>query len=115
MLRWLFLSAGVAAFAIMLGVGSQFTVFLAFGLLFANFATMCVQFDGPVDRARARMKATLLTLHPNSDAHQRMETAAIKATPADRRHPMNLLTVLNLATGIACIGMLVWGVMLWMR
>ena len=113
MLRWLFLSAGIAAFAIMLAVGSQLTVFLAFGLMFANFATMCIQFNAPIDRARARMTAKLLALHPNSDAHQRMETATIKATSADRRHPMNTMTVLNLATGIACFAMLAWGVVLW--
>lgn len=114
MLRWLLLVAGIAAIALMLAVGSQLTVFLAFGLAFGNFATMCIQFDGPVDRARARMKAKLLAVQPQSDAHQRMETATIRATSADRRHPMNTMTVLNLATGIACFAMLAWGVVLWM-
>lgn len=113
MLRWLFLVAGIAAFAILFAVGSQLTVFLAFGLTFGNFATMCIQFDGPVERARARMKARLFALQPHSDAHQRMETATIKATSADRRHPMNTITALNLATGIACFAMLAWGVVLW--
>lgn len=113
MLRWIFLLAGAAAFAVMLAVGSQLAVILAFGVLFANFATMCIQFDGPIDRARARMKAGLLTLQPHSDVHQRMETATIRATPADRRHPMNTTTILNLASGIACLGVLAWGVVLW--
>lgn len=113
MLRWLFLVAGIVAFAIMLSVGSQLTVFLAFVLTFGNFATMCIQFDGPIDRARARMKARLLALHPNSDAHQRSETATIRATSADRHHPMNTITALNLATGIACFAMLAWGIVLW--
>jgi len=112
MLRWLFLVAGIAAFALMLAFGSQLTVFLAFCLAFGNFATMCIQFDGPANRAQARMKARLLALHPNSDAHQRMETARIEVTSADRRHPKNAMTVLNIVTGIACLAMLAWGIAL---
>jgi high-affinity K+ transport system ATPase subunit B len=114
MLRWLFLAAGVAAFATMLVVGSQLAVVLAFSVLFANFATMCVQYNGPIDRARARMTASLRTLQPHSDAHQRLQTARITPTIADRRHPLTTLTVLNLASGIACISMLAWGLALWM-
>lgn len=103
MLRWPFLAAGVAAFATMLVVGSQLAVVLAFGVLFANFATMCIQYNGPIDRARARMTASLRTLQPHSDAHQRLQTARIIPTVADRRHPLAALTVLSLASGIACI------------
>jgi hypothetical protein len=114
MLRWLFLGSGIAALAIMLFAGSQLTIFLAFCLLFANFATMCIQFDGPVDRARARITARLRALHPHSDAHQRMETAKITTTAADRRHPMSTMTVLNVITGIACLAMLAWGFVLLM-
>ena len=113
MLRWIFLAAGIAAVAIMVAVGSQLAVFLAFVAVFGNFATMCIQYDGPKDRARARMKSQLVGLHPHSDAHQRMDTATIRATSVDRHHPMNTMTALNWAAGIACIAMLAWGLVIW--
>jgi hypothetical protein len=111
-LRWLFLVAGIAAFPIMLAVGSQLTAIMAFGVLFGSFASMRIQFDGPIDRARTRMTAQLIGLQP-SDAHRQMATAKIRTTPADRRHPMNTMIVLNLATGIACFAIPAWGIVLW--
>jgi hypothetical protein len=113
MLRWLFLVAGIAALAIMFAVGSQIAIILAFGIVFGNFATLCIQFNGPVDRARARMRSQLVGLQWNSDAHQRMDTATIAVTPADRAHPMNTMTMLNIASGVACFAMLAWGIILW--
>jgi len=113
MLRGAFLIAGVAGFALMIAFGSQIAIFAAFGVLFGNFATVCLQYNDAMDRARARVAGRLGRLHPNSDAHQRLESQALKPTAEDRQHQMNAMTSANLATGIACLAFCAWGLYLW--
>ena len=113
MLRGAFLIAGAAGFALMIAFGSQIAIFAAFGVLFGNFATACLQYNDAMDRARARVEGRLGRLHVNSDAHQRLETLAVKPTAEDRHHQMNAMTLANLVTGIACIAFCAWGLYLW--
>jgi hypothetical protein len=113
MLRWIFLAAGVGGFALMAMFGTQMLNFASFGVMFANFATFCLQYNGPIDRAQARIRGELAMTQPNSDARQRLETMIARPTEFERQQPMNLTTVINYATGIAGIAFLVWGVVLW--
>jgi len=115
MIRWAFLLAGAFAFGLMIAYGPQVAIFATFGLLFGNFATFCLQYDGAMERARARVEARLGILDSKTDAYQRISSAVLKPTPADRMHPRNLMSTLNLITGIACVGIFVWGVVLWMQ
>ena len=113
MLRMIFLLAGVGGFALMIAFGSQLLVFAAFGALFGNFATCCLQYNDATDRAGARIGARLRRLSTTSDAHQRLEALAVKPTEADRYHEMNAMTIANLATGIASIAFCAYGAYLW--
>jgi len=115
MLRWIFLAAGVGGFALMAAFGTQMLNFASFGVLFANFATFCMQYNGPADRAQSRIAFQLAQTQLHSDAHQRLETARATPTAEERTQPMNLMTVLNFATGIACVSFLIWGIVLWAR
>jgi hypothetical protein len=80
--------------------------------MFANFATFCVLYDRPKDRARSRVTEQLRRMQPNTDAAQRLATASITPTVADRQLGFGPMTILNLATGIAGIGFLAWAIML---
>jgi hypothetical protein len=51
-------------------------------------------------------------MQPNTDAAQRLATASITPTVADRQLGFGPMTILNLATGIAGIGFLAWAIML---
>lgn len=112
MLRWIFLAAGVGGFALMAALGPQMLNFASFGVMFANFATFCLQYNGPVERAQARLQGELVLTQPNSDARQRLETMIARPTEFERQQPMNLMTMLNYATGVAGIAFLVWGIVL---
>jgi hypothetical protein len=51
-------------------------------------------------------------MQPNTDAAQRLATASIAPTAQDRHLGFGPMTILNLATGIAGAGLLVWGIVL---
>jgi hypothetical protein len=112
-MRWAFLGAAVCSFAILLGVGPRYGVYAAFLVMCVNFATLCLQYDDPIKRARSRIAAQLRGLSPHSDVAQRLETAVVKPTEEDRRLQFGLMTLLNLVTGLAAIGLLIWGIVLW--
>lgn len=111
-MRWTLLGIAACAFASLWGVGHGYVLFAAFLVLFANFATFCVLYDRPKDRARLRVTDQLRRMQPNTDAAQRLATAVIAPTVADRHLGFGPMTILNLATGIAGIGLLAWGIML---
>lgn len=113
-MRWAFLAAAVSAFAILFGVGPRYGLYAAFLVMFVNFATLCLQYDDPIKHARARVAAQLRGLNRNTDVAQRLETAKVKPTAEDRRRQMGPITLLNLVSGLAAIGLLVWGIMLWL-
>jgi hypothetical protein len=112
-MRWAFLGAAVCAFAILLGVGPRYGVYAAFVVMSVNFATLCLQYDDPIKRARARLAAQLSRLNPSSDLAQRLQTVVVKPTAEDSRVQFGLMTLLNFATGLAAIGLLIWGIVLW--
>jgi hypothetical protein len=75
-------------------------------------ASFCVLYDRPKDRARLRVTGQLRRMQPNTDAAQRLATASIAPTAQDRHLGFGPMTILNLATGIAGAGLLVWGIVL---
>lgn len=111
-MRWTFLGIAACAFASLWGVGHGYALFAAFLVLFANFATFCVLYDRPKDRARLRVTDQLRRMQPNTDAAQRLATASITPTVADRQLGFGPMTVLNLATGVAGSALLIWGIVL---
>ena len=106
------LGIAVCGFLSLWSVGPGYALFGSFLVMFANFATFCVLYDRPKDRARLRVADHLRRLHPNTDMAQRLATAPIAPTAADRHLGFGPMTVLNLATGIAGIGLLAWGIVL---
>jgi len=110
MLRWIFLAAGLVALGLMIGYGTEVAIFAAFVIVLGNFATFCLQYNGPMDRAQSRINALMAQAQVNSDEYQRLETAKAKPSAEDRSHPRNLTSILNAVTGVGCIVLLVWAV-----
>jgi hypothetical protein len=114
-MRWAFLIIAVCAVVALFGVGPAYAVYGAFLVLFVNFATLCLQYDDPVRRARARVAERLSGLKPggrNADLYQRLQSSAPKPTADDRRVRYGAMTFLNIATGLVAAGLLVWGILL---
>jgi hypothetical protein len=114
-MRWAFLIIAVCAVVLLFGVGPAYGVYAAFLVLFANFATVCLQYDDPVKRARQRLAARLSVLKPGgkyAELYQRLQSTSPKPTADDRRVHYGAMTLLNIVTGIAAAGLLVWGIVL---
>jgi hypothetical protein len=114
-MRWIFLIIAVCAVVALFGVGPEYAPYLAFFVLFANFATVCMQYDDPIRRARQRVAERLKLLKPRGgdfDLCQRLQSTEPKPTDDDRRVRYGLVTILNIATGLIATGLLVWGILL---
>lgn len=111
-MRWGLLGIAVCAFVVLWGAGWGYALFAAFLVMFVNFATFCFLYERPNDRARLRVAQLLGSLHPNTDMAQRLATAPITATAADRRLGFGPMTLLNLVTGIGAAGLLILGFIL---
>jgi hypothetical protein len=114
-MRWLFLVAGVAAVAMLFGVGPSMGLLAAFVALGLNFATFCIQYDDPVNRARNRVNHRISLLSPggvHTEELQRLQSSALNVTTDDRRVRYTFLTWVNLASGVASVGLLMWGLAL---
>jgi hypothetical protein len=114
-MRWAFLIIAVCAVVALFGVGPAYAVYAAFLVLFLNFATLCLQYDDPVNRARQRVAEQLSHLKPggaSADLYQRLQSSDPKPSADDRRVRYGAMTLLNIATGFAAAGLLVWGILL---
>jgi hypothetical protein len=111
-MRWAFLGIAVCGFASLWGAGPEHGLLLAFLVMFVNFATFCLLYDRPRERARLRVTEQMRHLHPNSDPAHRLSTAPVTTSAEDRRLGLSPMTILNLATGVAGIGLLAWGLAL---
>ncbi len=111
-MRWMLLGVAICGFASLWGVAPGYALFAAFLVMFANFATFCLLFERPNERARFRVAEELRRLPANIDMAQRLETAPITLTAADRQLEFGPMTLVNLATGIAAIGLLICGIVL---
>ncbi len=116
-MRWMFLALGAGAAALLLAMGSQYGTLAAFAALGVSFTTFCLQYDDPVKRARHRIADRLRLLSTGgaaSEEYQRLQNARLIVTDADRQVRYTTMTWLNFAGAAASIGLLIWGVMLWL-
>jgi hypothetical protein len=114
-MRWTFLIIAACACAVLWGVGPEFALYAAFLVLLVNFATVCIQYDEPLRRAQARVADQLSRLKPggeHADLYQRLQSATPEPTAAERHVGYGPLTLLNIATGLAATGLLVWALVL---
>jgi hypothetical protein len=112
MLRWALLGIALLAFASLWGQGQEYVLLGAFVVMFANFATFCLLYDKPQERARLRVAEHSRQQTPNSAMAQRLEMAPLTLTAADRNLGFGRMTIANFVTGLAAVGLLGWGIFL---
>jgi hypothetical protein len=112
MMRWMLLVIAACAFVSLWGMVSVYPLFFAFLVLFANFATFCILYERPKNRARLRVAEQLRQLNPNTDVAQRLAAAPITPTAEDRQLGISVVTIPSVATGIAAACLLVRGFVL---
>jgi hypothetical protein len=114
-MRWVFLLAGIASMILFYGVGPQLAMPVAFVVLSINFTTFCLQYDDPINRARKRVNAALGQLTPggiHAQEYQRLQSAAPVISSEDREIRYGPMTITSIISGIASIGLLIWGITL---
>ena len=114
-MKWIFLAAAIASVGLLFGQVHQYYFFGAFGVAFVNFATFCLQYEDPANRARRRVEERMGQLKPggvNADEMARLRSETPRITDEDRQTRWNAMTLLNLVTGIAALGLCAWGIML---
>ena len=82
-MRWAFLIIAAAAVVTLFGVPPWYAVYFAFLVFFVNFATVCLQYDDPIKRARRRVAMALSQMHPSGadpDFYQRLQSATPRPT-----------------------------------
>jgi hypothetical protein len=115
MIRWIFLAIAACSFVSVWGQVPIYVLLAAFLLAFGNFATFCILYDRPQNRAQLRVAAHLKRTQPYTDVAPRLQKMSVTTTAADRHLGYGLMPMLNLATGIAASGLLVWGIILRIR
>jgi len=111
-MRWTLLGVALLGFFGLWGVGPGYGLLAAFVVLVVNFASFCLLYDRPLERARQRVDQQRRKLHPNTDLAQRLETARVVPTAADRHLGLGPMTALNYVSGIAAGGFVVWAFVL---
>ncbi len=115
-IKWIFMVAGVAAVVMLYRWGHQYVMFASFGVLFLNFASFCLQYEDPAKRALARRDERLLHMKPgarNSEEVQSAQSSAPPILPQDRAFRWDVVTLINIVTGIAALGLCGYGVLLY--
>lgn len=112
MLRWILLGISFAALISVWGAVPGHYLLIAFLIFFANFASFCLLYERPMERARTRIASNLRLLNPNSHEAHRLQTAKARPTEDDQKLGFGPMVIVNLATGIASIGILIWGIVL---
>jgi hypothetical protein len=111
-MRWILLGIAVCGFLSLWGVAPGLAMLAAFVVMFVNFASFCLLYDRPTERARLRVAQRLEGMNPHTDTAQRLAAMQITPTTADRQLGLGPMTLLNLGTGIAAAAELIWGIVL---
>jgi hypothetical protein len=115
-MRWIFLAVGVGAVVLLYSFGSQYGTIAAFVALGVSFTTFCLQYDDPLNRARHRIANRMSSLSTGgapTEEYHRLQTAPVMVTTADRQMRYTTMTWFNFAGAAASIGLLIWGIVLW--
>ena len=113
-MRWLFMLVNALALALFFGREPPIAFYLAFALLAANFASFCLLYDEPLKRATQRVEQQMLQLSGkglHAEQYQRLQSMKVTATADDRKFRLTFMSGLNLATGAAGCGMLMWALL----
>jgi hypothetical protein len=115
--RWGQMIVCAAAVVLLFGAGPadapRWAFFAALAVFALSFATFCLLYEEPMNRARQRVAGQLARtpaqgLH--AEEHQRLQSMAIKPNEHEKAFQLTFLSAANLASGAAGLVLLVWGI-----
>lgn len=110
---WLFMLLCAGATALFFNVEPRMAFYVAFLILAANFASFCLLYDVPINRARQRISQQMSQMSPTgmqANEYQRLQSMKVIATEDDKRFRWTIMSGVNIITGIAGGVMLVWAI-----
>lgn len=110
-MKWIFLAASLASMFLVYDQLHQYVLFTSFGIAFGNFAAFCLQYEVPAQRAQQRVDERLQLGGLSADAQASLRSSKPPITAEDRAFRWDTLTMINVATGIAALGICAWGIM----
>lgn len=110
---WFFMIASLIAAVLFYGIEPRIGFYLSLAVLAVAFATFCMLYDQPLNRARRRIAAQMATLSGkgiHADEFQRLQSMKATPTEADKAFRLNLMSGLHVASGLAATGLLIWAI-----
>lgn len=110
---WLFMLVCAAATALFFNIEPRMAFYIAFLILAANFASFCLLYDVPINRARERISQQMSQMSSTgiqANEYQRLQSMKAVATDDDKRFRWTLMSSANFVTGIAGGVMLIWAI-----
>ena len=110
---WFFMIASLIAAGLFFGIEPRIGFYLSVAVLAVAFATFCMLYDEPTNRARHRIASQMASMSDkgvHADEFQRLQS--MKATPneGDKEFRLTLMSGLHVASGIAAAGLLIWAI-----
>jgi hypothetical protein len=111
---WFFMIASLVAVGLFYGIEPRIGLYLSLVVLAVSFATFCLLYDEPLNRARRRMATQMGALSGkgiHAEEFQRLQSTKVKPGDADKVFRLTFMSGLNVASGIAAAGMLIWALL----
>ena len=111
---WFYLLASLAATIAFYGAEPRVGFYLSLAVLAISFASFCLLYDAPLNRARFRITQHMATLSGrgiHADEFQRLQSMKITPNEYDKKFRLTFMSAVNVGSGIAATGLLIWALM----
>ena len=112
---WIYMILSGIAAGLSFGAEPRIAFYLSLAVFAASFASFCLLYDEPLKRARGRMVERMGRLSGqgvHAEEYQRLQSMAVTPTDEDKQFRLTLMSGINVASGIAGLGMLVWAALI---
>jgi hypothetical protein len=113
---WLYMIASAAAAALFFNQEPLIAFYIALVVLGVSFASFCLLYDEPVKRAAFRIAQRMSQISArglHGEEFQRLQAMTAVVTAEDKKFRLTILSAINVASGVAGMGLLVWALILW--
>lgn len=112
---WIYMILSGVAVGFSFGVKPTIAFYLSLVVFAISFATFCLLYDEPLKRARGRIGVRMGSLSGHgidADEYQRLQSMAVTPTDEDKQFHLTVMSGINVGSGIAGLGLLVWAALI---
>ena len=113
MMGWIYMIVSLAAAAMLYGTGHRPELIAALIVLSISFATFCLMYELPMNRAKQRIAGQLASISSrgvHSEDFQRLQSMSVTPNADEKAFRWTPLSAMNMATGVAGAALLVWAI-----